>query len=138
MSYKLAASSWGQEELDAIQRVIESEQFSMGSEVAAFEESFADWHNLKYGVMVNSGSSANLIGIASLFFRSENPLKRGDEVIVPAISWSTTYAPLQQYGLKLKFIDVKHKERQTGEVSIKKWKLFVFCLKSLKEIIQFK
>ena len=38
----------------------------------------------------------------------------------------------------LKFIDVRHKERQTGEVSIKKWKLFVFCLKSFKEIIQFK
>ena len=38
----------------------------------------------------------------------------------------------------LKFIDVGHKERETGEVSIKKWKLFVFCLKSLKEIIQFK
>ena len=38
----------------------------------------------------------------------------------------------------VKFIDVEHKERQTGEVSIKKWKLFVFCLKSFKEIIQFK
>ena len=47
MSYKLAASSWGQEELDAIQRVIKSEQFSMGSEVAAFEKSFANWHDLK-------------------------------------------------------------------------------------------
>ena len=107
MSYKLAASSWGQEELDAIQRVIKSEQFSMGSEVAAFEESFADWHNLKYGVMVNSGSSANLISIASYFYKHDNPLKSGDEVIVPAISWSTTYYPLQQYGLKLRFVDVE-------------------------------
>ncbi len=107
MSYKLAASSWGQEELNAIQRVINSEQFSMGSEVAAFEKEFAAWHNLKYGVMVNSGSSANLISIASYFYKNQNPLKRGDEVIVPAISWSTTYYPLQQYGLKLKFIDVE-------------------------------
>ena len=107
MSYKLAASSWGQEELDAIQRVIKSEQFSMGTEVAAFEEEFADWHNLKYGVMVNSGSSANLISIASYFYKTKNPLKPGDEVIVPAISWSTTYYPLQQYGLKLRFIDVE-------------------------------
>jgi CDP-4-dehydro-6-deoxyglucose reductase, E1 len=106
MSYKLAASSWGQEELDAIQRVIKSEQFSMGAEVIAFEEAFADWHNLKYGVMVNSGSSANLISIASYFYKHNNPLKSGDEVIVPAISWSTTYYPLQQYGLKLKFVDV--------------------------------
>ena len=107
MPYKLATSSWGQEELDAIQRVIESEQFSMGSEVAAFEKSFANWHDLKYGVMVNSGSSANLISIASYFYKHDNPLKSGDEVIVPAISWSTTYYPLQQYGLKLKFVDVE-------------------------------
>ena len=107
MSYKLAASSWGQEELNAIQRVINSEQFSMGPEVAAFEKEFAAWHNLKYGVMVNSGSSANLISIASYFYKNQDPLKRGDEVIVPAISWSTTYYPLQQYGLKLKFIDVE-------------------------------
>ena len=40
--------------------------------------------------MVNSGSSANLIGIASLFYKKNNPLK-SDEVIVPAVSWSTTY-----------------------------------------------
>ena len=56
--------------------------------------------------MVNSGSSANLLAIASLFYRKRNPLKRGDEVIVPAVSWSTTYSPLQQYGLKLKFVDI--------------------------------
>ena len=43
---------------------------------------------------------------ASLFF-SKNPiLKAGDEIIVPAVSWSTTYFPLQQYGLKLKFVDI--------------------------------
>jgi CDP-6-deoxy-D-xylo-4-hexulose-3-dehydrase len=56
--------------------------------------------------MVNSGSSANLVAIAALFFKSDSPLRPGDEVLVPGISWSTTYFPLQQYGLKLKFIDV--------------------------------
>ena len=40
------------------------------------------------------------------FSKKKIPLKKGDEVIVPAISWSTTYSPLQQYDLKLKFIDV--------------------------------
>ncbi len=35
------------------------------------------------------------------------PLKRGDEVIVPTLSWSTTYYPLQQYGLKLRFVDIE-------------------------------
>ena len=58
--------------------------------------------------MVNSGSSANLLMIAALFYTKDKKrkLKRGDEVIVPAIGWSTTYYPLQQYGLKLKFVDV--------------------------------
>ena len=56
--------------------------------------------------MTSSGSTANLIMIAALFFKKENPLKRGDEIIVPAVSWSTTYFPLQQYGLKVKFVDV--------------------------------
>jgi CDP-6-deoxy-D-xylo-4-hexulose-3-dehydrase len=107
MSYKLATSSWDQEELNAIQRVIKSERFSMGPEVLAFEKEFAAWHNIRYGVMVNSGSSANLISIASLFHKNKDPLKPGDEVIVPAISWSTTYTPLHQYGLKLKFVDVE-------------------------------
>ena len=50
--------------------------------------------------MVSSGSSANLVGVAALFYlRKHRPLQRGDEVIVPAISWATTYYPLQQYGL---------------------------------------
>ena len=107
LNYELAVDTWGDEERAAIQGVLDSGQFTMGSKVAEFESSFAEYFGRKHAVMVNSGSSANLIGIASLFFRSENPLKRGDEVIVPAISWSTTYAPLQQYGLKLKFIDVE-------------------------------
>ncbi|PLW77862.1 pyridoxamine 5-phosphate oxidase [Cohaesibacter celericrescens] len=80
--------------------------FSMGSEVAAFEHGFADYVESPYCVMVNSGSSANLLMVAALFFTKENPLKAGDEVIVPAVSWSTTYYPLQQYGMKLRFVDI--------------------------------
>ena len=44
--------------------------------------------------------------VASLFFMKKNKLKRGDEVIVPAISWSTTFYPLSQYGLKPKILDI--------------------------------
>ena len=57
--------------------------------------------------MMNSGSSANLVGVAALFHVDRRPLQRGDEVIVPAISWATTFHPLQQYGLKLRFVDVE-------------------------------
>lgn len=107
MFYELAASSWGKEEIDAIQRVIESDRFTLGSQVAEMERRFAEYFGMRYGVMVNSGSSANLAAVAALFYKKDRPLQRGDEVIVPAISWSTTYHPLQQYGLKLRFVDVE-------------------------------
>ena len=80
----------------------------MGENVKAFENSFAQYVHSTYCVMVNSGSSANLLMVAALFY-TKNPklkLKRGDEVIVPAVSWSTTYYPLYQYGLKIKFVDI--------------------------------
>jgi len=104
--YPLACSSWDQKELDAMQRVISTGSYSMGKEVRLFEEQFAEYFGKKYAIMANSGSSANLLMIAALFFRKHNPLKAGDEVIVPAISWPTTYTPLQQYGLKVKFVDI--------------------------------
>lgn len=107
MFYELAASSWGQEEVEALERVIASGRFTMGEEVAAFEREFAAYFGKKHGIMVNSGSSANLVGVAALFYKADRPLQRGDEVIVPAISWATTYHPLQQYGLKLRFVDVE-------------------------------
>lgn len=110
MSYKfpLATATWGQEEIDAMQRVIASGMFTMGENVQAFERDFAEFIGSKHCVMVNSGSSANLLMVAALFY-TKNPklkLQRGDEVIVPAVSWSTTYYPLYQYGLKIKFVDI--------------------------------
>lgn len=104
--YPLALSSWDNKEIEAIHSVIESDNYSMGEKVKQFEKDFAKYLDVPYCVMVNSGSSANLLGIAALFYTKKNPLKRGDEVIVPAVSWSTTYYPLYQYGLKIKFVDV--------------------------------
>ena len=106
IKYPLACSTWDQKELNAMQRVISSGSYSMGKEVKLFENQFANYFGKKYAIMANSGSSANLLMIAALFFKKSNPLKAGDEVIVPAISWSTTYTPLQQYGLRVKFVDV--------------------------------
>src|ERR1017187_10521271 len=107
MFYDLSASTWGPEEIEAIRRTVERGRFTMGEEVAAFEHEFAAYFGMKHGVMVNSGSSANLVAVAALFYKKDRPLQRGDEVIVPAISWATTYHPLQQYGLKLKIVDVE-------------------------------
>lgn len=104
--YPLATTTWDQKELDAIQSVIASGMYSMGPRVAQFEHEFAQYVGSRYCVMCNSGSSANLLMVAALRFRKDKPLQPGDEIIVPAVSWSTTYHPLQQYGLKLKFVDV--------------------------------
>lgn len=106
--FPLATSSWDQKEQDALQRVIASDMFTMGPEVRKFEEDFAAHFGSKYAIMVNSGSSANLLMTGALFY-SKNVnllLKPGDEIIVPAVSWPTTYYPLSQYGLIQKFVDI--------------------------------
>jgi dTDP-4-amino-4,6-dideoxygalactose transaminase len=119
MEYKLASNTWDNLEIEAINRVIDSQKFSMSIEVESYEKKFAEFVNSKYAVMVSSGSAANLLMIASLFFTKDKSkrLNRGDEVIVPAVSWSTTYFPLQQYGLKVKFVDI---DRETLNFDLKK------------------
>jgi CDP-4-dehydro-6-deoxyglucose reductase, E1 len=105
-NYPLATNAWDDKELQAIQSVIDKDIYSMGDSVVQFEKDFSKFINRKYCVMVSSGSAANLIATAALFYTKNPMLKKGDEVIVPAVSWSTTYFPLQQYGLKLKFVDI--------------------------------
>lgn len=102
--YHLSSDTWDEKEINAINDVIESNHYTMGAKTVEFEIKFARKFKAKYAIMVNSGSSANLIAIAALIFAGK--LQRGDEVLVPAVSWSTTYFPLQQYGLALKFIDI--------------------------------
>ncbi|MGY9001248.1 MAG: DegT/DnrJ/EryC1/StrS family aminotransferase [Rhodospirillales bacterium] len=110
MNYRfpLATTTLGQEEQDAMERVIASGLFTMGENVRTFERNFANYVGSQHCVMVNSGSAAILLMVAALFY-TKNPklkLKRGDEVIVPAVSWGTTYFPLYQYGLRIKFVDI--------------------------------
>ena len=107
MFYDLASSSWGEEEIAALHRVIDGGQLTIGPSVRQFEEDFARKFGIRHALMVSSGSAANLVGIAALFHKKDRPLQRGDEVIVPSISWATTYYPLQQYGLRLRFVDVE-------------------------------
>lgn len=106
--YPLATATWDQAEYAALQEVITSGMFTMGPKVFEFEKQFASYLGVKHCVMVNSGSSANLLMVAALFYSKNDAiaLKPGDEVIVPAVSWSTTYYPLYQYGLKIKFVDI--------------------------------
>jgi len=103
---QLASDTWDDRELSAIEAVVHSRMFTMGPQVAAYEREFADLFGSKHAVMVSSGSTANLLMCAALFYTKTPKLKRGDEVIVPAVSWSTTYFPFQQYGLKVNFVDI--------------------------------
>jgi CDP-6-deoxy-D-xylo-4-hexulose-3-dehydrase len=104
--FPLATASWDAAEYAAIQRVVESGRFTMGPLVAQFERDFAAQMGSAHAIMVNSGSSANLLVIAAAMLDPEIDLNPGDEVLVPAVSWATTYYPLQQYGLTLKFVDI--------------------------------
>jgi CDP-6-deoxy-D-xylo-4-hexulose-3-dehydrase len=106
VGFPLATSSWDEREYAALQGVISSGRFTMGPLVAQFEREFAAHFGAGYGVMVNSGSSANLIAIAAAVLDPRSDLNAGDEVLVPAVSWATTYYPLSQYGLTLKFVDI--------------------------------
>jgi CDP-6-deoxy-D-xylo-4-hexulose-3-dehydrase len=73
----------------------------MGEKVKEFEKTFSNMFGSKYAVMSNSGSSANLLMYGALKYRNDL-FQDDDEIIVPAVSWATTYYPIHQYNLKLK------------------------------------
>ncbi len=76
-----------------------------GEKVSKFEREFSKVINVKYSLMVNSGSSANLIMMAA--FKKYRRLKNGDEVIVSVVGFPTTVAPIIQVGLKPVFVDIE-------------------------------
>jgi CDP-4-dehydro-6-deoxyglucose reductase, E1 len=111
----LASSTWGQEEVDAINEVVQSGRFTMGQKVSQFEAAYAKYVGTKYCVACNSGSSANLLMVAAYTLRYGK-----GTVIVPAVSWATSYSPFQQYGWKLVFVDI---DRETLNYDVVKlWK----------------
>ena len=79
----------------------------MSKKTKEFERYFQKKMGLKYCLMVNSGSSANLLALFDLINPiKKNNLKVGDECLVPAVCWSTSLWPVIQSGLKPKLIDV--------------------------------
>lgn len=105
-NYPLATTTWDDSELLAINEVVESGNYTMGPRVKDFESRFANLFQSRFAVMSNSGSSANLLALSAIRYSSLNPSSARDEVIVPAVSWSTTYYPITQAGFKLKFVDI--------------------------------
>ncbi|MDR6690434.1 CDP-6-deoxy-D-xylo-4-hexulose-3-dehydrase [Microbacterium sp. 1154] len=105
-AYPLATTTWDDAEYAALQDVIAGGRFTNGPRVREFESAFAAHFGAQFAVMVNSGSSANLIAVAAAVLDPRFDLSRGDEVLVPAVSWPTTYYPLSQYGLRPRFVDI--------------------------------
>ncbi|HYE52401.1 MAG TPA: DegT/DnrJ/EryC1/StrS family aminotransferase [Azospirillaceae bacterium] len=94
-------------EINAAVDCMLSTNVTMGAKVKGFEREYADAFGWRHGVMVNSGSSANLLAVAAVANpATKDGLKPGDEVIVPALSWSTTVWPLVQCGLVPVIVDI--------------------------------
>jgi len=103
----LHVPSFGADEVNEALECLLSTRVTMGDKVRRFEALWAEYLGVAEAVMVNSGSSANLVAAAALV-NSEfpRPLVAGDEVIVPAVAWSTTYFPLVNVGLVPVLVDV--------------------------------
>ena len=103
----LAVPTYNHEEvIEAIDSLL-STMVTMGSKVKQFEKKFAEYIGTKHAIMVNSGSSANLLSLAILTNPSfSQKLNFGDEVITPALTWATTVYPMVNNGLKPVFVDV--------------------------------
>ncbi len=115
IKYSLSNDTWGQEEYAAIENVLKSNRFTMGENVDAAERAAAEVFKSKYAVMTSSGSTANLLAIAAMVYSGR--LNKGDEILVPAVSWSTTYYPLEQMGLKMRLVDI---DRETLNLDVSK------------------
>ena len=105
--YNLLHNAFSKKDLNEGVKVLKSGQLTMSKKTSFFEKYFAKKNKSNYALMVNSGSSANLLSVAAACNPMRpNYLKRGDEVLIPAVCWSTSLWPLVQYGLKPVFVDI--------------------------------
>ena len=103
MKVYYAEANYGSEEINAAIKVLKEGRLALmaGKNVQELEKQVAKLFKKKYGLMTNSGSSANLLAIKSL------SLKKGSKVITPALTFSTTVAPIVQSDLVPLFIDAE-------------------------------
>ena len=103
----LSVPLYGAEEVSGALTTMLDQNVTMGARVREFEREFADFVGAKHAIMVNSGSSANLLALAVLSNPSlPGALRPGDEVIVPAVTWATTIAPILQQGCIPVMVDI--------------------------------
>jgi CDP-6-deoxy-D-xylo-4-hexulose-3-dehydrase len=120
-SVRLHEPAFGSEEIQAAVRCLLSTRVTMAEKVQQFEGEFSQTIRSSHGVMANSGSSANLLAIAALSNPvTQGALQAGDEVIVPALSWSTTVWPLIQCNLVPVFVDIDPLTLNMDPVAVEK------------------
>ena len=121
-SIPLAIPPYGWEEVsDAIDSLLEMKT-TMSKKVQKFEKLFAKYLGVKYAIMVNSGSSANLLAMSILSNSSlsKAKIKKNDEIITPAVTWATTVYPILNVGAKPVFVDVGLKDYTIDPEKIEK------------------
>ena len=105
--YSLVGEPFSNEDIIAGVKTLLTRKITMSSITKKFENEFAKFVGVKYALMVNSGSSANLLAIfSSINPKTKNKLYPNDECLIPALCWSTSLWPIVQAGLKPKFVDV--------------------------------
>ena len=115
--YQLSPNSFSNNDIIKGIKVLLSKKITMGEITKKFEKEFAKFIGSKYALMVNSGSSANLLATFAMINPiKKNRLKTGDECLVPSLCWSTSLWPIVQAGLKPKFVDV---DPETLNISLK-------------------
>ena len=107
--YPLIENPYRKKDLNMAKKIISSGRITMGKYTGLFEKKFSNKIKTKYSLMVNSGSSANLLAIQCLINPYRKKLKIGDEILIPALCWSTSLWPIIQSGLKPIFVDVNPK-----------------------------
>ena len=102
-------------------KVLKSKQLTISKKTVNFEKDFSSSLKSKYSLMVNSGSSANLLALQCLInpYR-KNKLKAGDEVIIPTLCWSTSLWPIIQSNLKPVFVDINPLTLNIDESEVEK------------------
>tara|TARA_B100000029_G_scaffold315263_1_gene307702 strand:+ start:4124 stop:5374 length:1251 start_codon:yes stop_codon:yes gene_type:complete len=106
-SYPLADDPLDVEDIISGIKVLLKGRITMSGITKKFESDFAKYMGVKYALMVNSGSSANLLAFFCLINpKNKKKLKRDDECLIPALCWSTSLWPIVQAGLKPKFVDI--------------------------------
>jgi|SaaInlStandDraft_5_1057022.scaffolds.fasta_scaffold12438_3 CDP-4-dehydro-6-deoxyglucose reductase, E1 len=105
--YPLIENTYDKEEIIRMMEVLTTNRLTMGENVDLFEKEFAKYVGANYAIMVNSGSSANLLSMAvATNYKRKNKLNAGDKVIVPNICWSTSVWPIIQMNLQPVFVDI--------------------------------